>query len=44
MALKGGYKGFAWNVLDERFDEYIRSNQKLNRELMAILNRDAPVQ
>jgi|GEM_PF-428518 len=44
MALHVGYKGFNWNVFDKRFDEYIRSIQKLNGELMVMLHRDALVQ
>ncbi len=44
MAMQAGYKGFNWNVLEERFDDYIRSIQKLNGELMATLLRDALVQ
>jgi len=44
LAMQAGYKGFNWNVLEERFDDYIRSIQKLNGELMATLLRDALVQ
>lgn len=44
MAMQAGYKGFNWNVLEERFDEYVRSIQKLNVELMVALLRDALVQ
>ena len=37
MAFQAGYSGFDWKILERKFDQYVRSIQKLDLELMCTL-------
>ncbi len=41
MAMQAGYNGFNWEVIEARFDEYVKSIQSLNLKLMTDLLRQA---
>lgn len=37
MAFQAGYSGFDWEILERKFNQYVRSIQKLDLELMCTL-------